>query len=120
MMIRHHHRHAKRSGIIDLRSGRNPVIACQNRIDSRLMRLRDHTVIHSVTVMNTMRNHSVHDRAQKIQSRVQDIGGTYSVNIIIPNDTYRQLMRNLVLQNADRLLYILQQPRIIHLRGRTV
>ena len=120
MMIGHDHRHSQRSGISDLLPCRNAVVTGHDRIRPRFPRLFDQMIVQSISVMDPVRDHRIHNRSKMTQTRIQYISGTDPVNIIIPYDTDRTAFLYLPSQNFRCLFHILQQERIVQLCRRTV
>ena len=115
-MVRHHHLHPQFPGPGNLRLGRNAVVAGDNQTHPIGMGFLNQSVIQPVPVPDPVRNGGIYPPPHVPQSPGKDIGGTYAVHIIIPDDPDFHIAGHIVPKQAHRFLHAFQQPGAVTIR----
>ena len=114
-MIRHQNSHPKLLCMCDFINRRNSVITGDDRVDPALISLSDQMVVYPIAVLHAVRYLRADVRAAPLQPARKNVGCHHTVNIIIADDTDRQMRFDLFLQNRGASVRIMEQVRVIQI-----
>ena len=105
MVISHNNRHSTGIRKTDLIGCRNPIVTGEYRINAILLRLFNQMIIQSISILHPVWNHGIHICTKKPQAPQQNIRGTHTVHIVIPDDTDFHPLSDLLKQTLTGLLH---------------
>ena len=120
MMIRHDDGHPLFLRQSDLRSGGDAVVAGEDRIDPRLIRLQDQVRVQPVAVLHPVRDRRIRISSRHLQALMQDTGGADTVRVIIADDADPLSLPDLLHQKSGRLLHAEKRLGRIHVPRRSI
>ena len=112
MMIRDDYRHAELLRAGDRFHGRDPVVACDQRVPAVVVGILHDAHVHAVAVFHAVREHGIGICAEREKCRPQDVRRTDPVDVIVPDDTDLSAASDRLRYDVSRFFHPGQQKRI--------
>ncbi len=120
MMVRHNNLHPQSVCQLYLGRRRNTVIAGDNQFYTIFRRLPDQMIVQTVTVPDPVRDRHIRLSPQGPERAHQNISGTDTVYVVIPDHPYFFVLPDSIPNNGHRPVHPFQQFRRIQVLQRAV